>query len=63
MTILFNIYILKIQKLIKLIKKMFDFVSISIYNKNITNEILILINCKINILIKTEEEYDEREQK
>lgn len=29
------------------IKKMFDFVIISIYNENIANEILKKINCKI----------------
>ena len=29
------------------IKKMFDFVTISIYNENIANEILKKINCKI----------------
>lgn len=29
------------------IKKMFDFVAISIYNENIVNEIFIKINCKM----------------
>ena len=31
----------------KKLKKMFDFVNISIYNENIANEILKKINCKI----------------
>ena len=31
----------------KKLKKMFDFVTISIYNENIANEILKKTNCKI----------------
>lgn len=31
----------------KKLKKMFDFVNISIYNENIANEILKKTNCKI----------------
>ena len=39
--------ILYSYKINEKIKKMFDFVTISIYNENIANEILKKINCKI----------------